>query len=99
MNQWLKIKQQSANYPSWVRTDEDKARCGREYHEHEGISLFPTMIQKNLGRKATSKLMLNSFSGKFGENLNKPTTLAIKTPAELFAVVSNPLVHVGIRYR
>lgn len=33
--------------------------------------------------------MLNSFWGKFGENLNKPTTLAIETP-----VASNPLEHI-----
>ena len=76
VNQWLKIKQQSAGYPSWVRTDEDKARSGREYHKHEGISLIPTIIQKNVGPKATAKPMLNSFWGKLGENLNKPTTLA-----------------------
>ena len=28
-------------------------------------------IEKNLGRKVTAKLMLNSFWGKFGEQVNK----------------------------
>ena len=36
----------------------------------EGIALEPSLIQKNPGRKATAKLMLNSFWGKFGENLH-----------------------------
>ena len=34
--------------------------------------------------------MLNSFWGKFGENLHKPTTEAIHTAHHLFALVSNP---------
>ena len=33
--------------------------------------------------------MLNSFWGKFGENLQKKTTEAVITPAHLFALVSN----------
>ena len=35
--------------------------------------------------------MLNSFWGKFGENLHKPTTEAIHTAHQLFTLVSNPL--------
>ena len=34
--------------------------------------------------------MLNSFWGKFGENLLKPTTTAVHQAHHLFAVVSNP---------
>ena len=34
--------------------------------------------------------MLNSFWGKFGENLYKPTTEAVYTVHHLFALVSNP---------
>ena len=47
------------------------------------------MIQKNPGRKATAKLMLNSFWGKFGENLDKKHTETATLPAELFGLVSN----------
>jgi len=49
------------------------------------------LIQKNPGRKATAKLMLSSFWGKFGENLHKPTTEAVYSAAALFASVSNTL--------
>ena len=48
------------------------------------------MIQKNHGCKATAKLMLNSFWGKFGENLHKPTTQVIYNATQLFDLVSNP---------
>ena len=91
VNQWLKVKQESAGYPRWCDTEEKKKEYVEEYRNHEGISLNPDLIAKNPGRKATAKLMLNSFWGKFGENLNKPTTLAITSPADLFAAVTNPL--------
>ena len=35
--------------------------------------------------------MLNSFWGKFGENLNKSSTIAVSTPEELYQVVLDPL--------
>jgi len=34
--------------------------------------------------------MLNSFWGKSGENLHKPTTQVVYNAAQLFAVISNP---------
>ena len=70
---------------------QDKARYVQQYQQKEGVALDPTMIQKNPGRKATAKLMLNSFWGKFGENLHKPTTQVVYNAAQLFELVSNPL--------
>ena len=90
VNTWLKIKQESAGYPSWATTPEDKARYVQRYKQREGIDLDPNLIIKNPGRKATAKLMLNSFWGKFGENLHKPITEVVHTPHELFALVSDP---------
>ena len=89
VNTWLKIKQESAGYPSWCHSPEDKARYVRQYRQKEGITLDPSMIQKNPGRKATAKLMLNSFWGKFSENLHKPTTQVVYNATQLFALVSD----------
>ena len=75
-----------------MRTEEDKAQYVREYEVHEGIQLDPTMIRKNPGRKATAKLMLNSFWGKFGERMNKPRVETITSAAGLFRRVSGPLL-------
>ena len=90
VNTWLKIKQESAGYPAWATTPADKAQYVQQYKQKEGIDLDPNLIVKNPGRKATAKLMLNSFWGKFGENLHKPTTEAVHTAHHLFALVSNP---------
>ena len=62
------------------------------YQEREGIRLDITSIAKNPGRKATAKLMLNSFWGKFGERVNKPTTVTVKDPTHLFSLISDAAV-------
>ena len=72
VQKWLKIKQESSGYPSWAVTDEQKQQYIADYKAKEGISLDPQQTRKNPGKKATAKLMLNSFWGKFGENLDKP---------------------------
>jgi hypothetical protein len=94
VNTWLKIKQESAGYPGWATTPEEKARYVSQYKEKEGISLDPNLITKNPGRKATAKLLLNSFWGKFGENLHKTQTIVVYNAAHLFDVVSEPLIDI-----
>ena len=94
VNTWLKIKQESAGYPGWAQTAEQKQQYVRDYQAREVITLDPNVIGKNLARKATAKLMLNSFWGKFSENLFKNTTEAVTTPANLFALVSDTLFNI-----
>ena len=88
---WLKIKQESGGYPNWVRTDTQKEKYIHCYEEKEGIRLDPTKIVKNPGRKATAKLMLNSFWGKFGQQNNKSKTKQCTQPYELLDLLDDPL--------
>ena len=90
VNTWLKIKQESAGWPSWCRTLEQRRDYLLRYEEREGIRLDIPSIAKNPGRKATAKLMLNSFWGKFGERLNKPSTVTVRDPVHLFSILSDP---------
>ena len=94
VNTWLKIKQESAGYPSEIVTEEEKQEFVSRYKEREHIDLDPQYIVENPGRKATAKLMLNSFWGKFGENLDKPTTASITSTESLFDFVSDPLIKI-----
>ncbi|CAH3192185.1 unnamed protein product [Porites evermanni] len=89
VNTWLKLKQESAGWPGWCQTLEQKREYILRYQEREGIRLDIASIAKNPGRKATAKLMLNSFWGKFGERMNKPTTVTVKDPAHLFNLISD----------
>ena len=94
VNTWLKNKTEASGYPHWADTDDKKNQYVSNYAEREGIHLEPSNIEKNPGRKATAKLMLNSFWGKFGENLRKSSTRQVTTPAELYALVTDPLKEV-----
>ena len=98
VNTWLRIKTEASGYPHWATTPEEKQRYRENYHHREGIALDPSLIVKNPGRKATAKLMLNSFWGKFGENLRKSSTQIINSPAQLYSLVSDPLkIVTGLR--
>ena len=63
VNTWLKIKQESAGWPSWCQTLEQKRDYILCYQEREGIRLDIASIAKNPGRKATAKLMLKQLLG------------------------------------
>ena len=94
VRQWLKVKQESAGYPQWANTEEQKTLYRTWYADHKGIQLVPNQITKNPGRKATAKLMLNSFWGKFGENLNKSQVTSITEAHSLFQMIEDPLHNV-----
>lgn len=95
VNTWLRLKQESSGYPSWAQTPAQKAEFVRLYQEKEGVTLDPDQIVKNPGRKATSKLSLNSYWGKFGENLLKAMTYTVTNPAELYELISDPLLNIN----
>ena len=87
VNTWLKQKQEAAGWPQWCNTEAKKQQYLSQYREREGIDLDYDSIQKNPGRKATAKLMLNSFWGKFGQRPNKPKTVTITSPSQLFPLL------------
>ena len=59
VNTWLKLKKESAGWPGWCQTVEQKREDILRYQEREGIRLDIASIAKNPGSKATAKLMLN----------------------------------------
>lgn len=67
----------------------------RLYNEREGIALDMEKIKKSLGRKVTAKLMLNSFWGKFGEEVNKLQLQKYTKAYQLLDVVHNKIVEIS----
>ena len=61
VDKWLRLKQESAGWPSWCETLEQKREYILDYEQKEGIRLDVANIAKNPGRKATAKLMLNRY--------------------------------------
>ncbi|KAG8227520.1 hypothetical protein J437_LFUL002409 [Ladona fulva] len=62
---------EASGFPYWCRTPDDKSKYLSSFRERENIALDETSVQQNPGLRQLSKLMLNSFWGRFGmrENL------------------------------
>lgn len=71
MNMALKEKQESSGYPDDVTTDEQKHAYIEAFFLKEGIILDPLKIEKNSGRRASSKIIANSQWGLLAMALNK----------------------------
>ena len=85
VNTFLKLKQEASGWPADVGEDPEKRQDYiANYLRHENIQLDPENVEKNAGKRATAKLMMNSFWGKFGERWNKPKTVAITQPTQLY---------------
>ena len=74
--------------------DVQKEDYVKNYKAREGIDLDTQHIAKNRGRKATAKLMLNSFRGKFGEQMNKVKTMQI-TEHELIDHLNGMMIEIS----
>ena len=85
VNTFLKLKQEASGWPVDVGDDPEKRQDYiANYLRHENIQLDPEKIEKNPGKRSTAKLMMNSFWGKFGERQNKPKTVCITSPSQLY---------------
>uniref|UniRef100_A0A158P570 DNA-directed DNA polymerase n=2 Tax=Tetranychus urticae TaxID=32264 RepID=A0A158P570_TETUR len=86
---WLKTKQESSDWPSWVQNQEDRDKYILDYKNAEGIELDSNAIEKNPGRRSIAKLMLNSFWGKLAQTTNLPQTEFIRNYADLWSIINN----------
>ena len=89
VNTWLKIKTEASGWPAKYKTEEEKRSFIAEFEAEEGILLNYDSIKKNPGLKATAKLMLNSFWGKFGQRENLPQVEQCTTPQELYNITED----------
>ena len=71
VNTWLKIKEEASGWPAGCKTQESQAQHLHDYAQREGIRLDYDHIDRNPGRHALAKMMLNSMWSKFGQRNNK----------------------------
>ena len=96
---WLKIKTEASGWPSDCETEEKKRDFLRRFEEREGIQLEYSKVTPNPGLKATAKLMLNSFWGKFGQRENLPQTQQCLNPDQLYKLLGDDTIEVqNIRF-
>jgi len=89
VNTFLKLKQESSDYPAWAKSEADREKYRRDYLENEQIQLDPANIRKNPGLRALSKLCLNSFWGKFGQRTTMGKTTIVREPAEFYGLLAD----------
>lgn len=86
---FLKIKQESSGYPDWVKSEEDKDKYIKNYHDNQGVLMEKDKIEVNPGLRAIAKLCLNSLWGKFGQRTNMGKTEIVGDKAEFFKILMN----------
>jgi hypothetical protein len=53
---FLKLKQDSSGYPSWVQSEKHKDKYIEDYRRAEGVALDKASISKNAGQRTLAKL-------------------------------------------
>ena len=91
---WLKVKTEASGWPSDCETEEKKRDFLRRFEEREGISLEYEKVAPNPGLKATAKLMLNSFWGKFGQRENLTQVEQCTSPDHLYKTLLDDTLEV-----
>lgn len=93
---FLKTKQESSGWPAQINTEEEKTKYIADYLTNEGIQLDPSNIAMNPGKRAVSKLALNSFWGRFGMNRDKSQLTYIRTLEKFNKLLSDNTKTVSI---
>ena len=79
VHMFLKLKQESSGYPSWVQSGEEKDSYIEDYRRAEGIALHKGSISKTSWQRNLAKLNLNSMWGKWAQNQNKTQTTIVNS--------------------
>jgi len=87
VNMFLKLKQESSGFPSWVQSEDDKDRYIEDYRRSEGIALDKASISKNSGQRTLAKLKLKSMWGKLAQNQNKTQTTIVDSEKEFYELL------------
>ena len=90
VNMFLKLKQESSGYPSWVQNEENKDKYIKDYRRAEGIALDRASISINAGKRTLAKLKLNSMWGKWAQNQNKTQTTIVNYEKEFYELLTSP---------
>ena len=84
VNTFLKYKMEASGWPEHCKDQQSKWAYRDHIYEKEGIYLNWKNIEVNKGLRSLSKLMLNSFWGKFGQRDNFTQTTITRSPQEFY---------------
>ena len=87
---FLKLKQESSGYSSWVQTEENEEKYIEDYRRAEGITLDKASISKNAEQRTLAKLKMNSMWGNWGQNQNKTQATIVNSEKEFYELLKSP---------
>ena len=94
VNMFLKSKQESSGYPSWVQCEDDKHSYIADYRRAERIALDKSSVSKNAAQRTLAKLKLNSMWSKWAQNQNKTQTTIADSEKEFYELLTCPGIEV-----
>jgi hypothetical protein len=86
---FLKLKTEASGYPPNCKTPEEQQVFVDQFFDKEGVSLDTENLKKNSGIRALSKLMLNSFWGKYAQSEIMPQHQYVSDPSEFYKIVTD----------
>ncbi|XP_052125924.1 uncharacterized protein LOC127749915 [Frankliniella occidentalis] len=87
---FMALKIQASGWPENCDTPEAQQKYVEEILKCEGITIDPNKMEYNPALRQLSKLMLNSFWGKFGEKCLRSKTEFVYDYGELMHIISDP---------
>ncbi|XP_034243509.1 uncharacterized protein LOC117646575 [Thrips palmi] len=90
VRKFMALKIQASGWPTECDTQQKKEEYLSDVKKHDGIAIDPTKVAKNPALRTLSKLILNSFWGKFGEKTLRAKTELIYDYADLMKLVTDP---------
>ncbi|GAA6102382.1 uncharacterized protein LOC125146163 [Tachysurus ichikawai] len=92
---FLKTKQESSGYPSWVVDESMKREYIQNYGCNEGITLAENNINVNPAKRSVAKLALNSLWGNMCQRPDRSNTTLIRDPAEFLNFIFSGVYNVS----
>jgi hypothetical protein len=88
---FIRMKQEASGYPDGVRGDpvKEKQFCSA-FEDKMGFALNAANVDKNAGKRALSKLLLNSLWGKFGQRINQMQAKTVYSNTQLLKIIEDP---------
>ncbi|XP_034236318.1 uncharacterized protein LOC117642344 [Thrips palmi] len=90
VRRFMALKIQASGWPAECDTQEKKEIFMDDVRKHDGITIDSEKMAKNPALRTLSKLILNSFWGKFGEKTLRSKTEFVYDYGELIKLVTDP---------
>ena len=95
VRRFMALKIQASGWPEGCDTQEKQEKFVDDVIKYDGITIDPDKMVKNPALRTLSKLIFNSFWGKFGEKTLRPKTELVYSYDNLLEIIADPTKQVS----